>query len=70
MVARQTLAATADGMVALPETGLQDLRVVVITAWAEHRSELEEVPQELEAVFGGEGFWMKLDAPDGELAMA
>jgi hypothetical protein len=70
MVARQALAATADGMVTLPEAGLQDLRILVITAGAEHRSEFEEIPQELEAMLGGEGLRMELNAPDRELAMA
>ena len=70
MTTGEALAPTPDGVVALAEAGLQDLRVLVVAAGAIHRSEAQEVGQEVEAVLGGERFRVELHAPDRELAVA
>lgn len=69
MRAGQALAAAADGVVPLAESGLQDLRVFVVAARTIHRSEAQEVRQKIESVLRRERFGMELHAPDREVAV-
>jgi hypothetical protein len=64
MGASEALAAAADGMIPLTETGFEDLGVFVITARTIHRSEAKEVCQESESVLRRVRFGVKLYAPD------